>query len=128
MRKLGYRRCWIDSSSKRCFRCCKSAGTIRSLITATGFGPSARRIRRCSGHSSMWPKATAGWSIFDLEKFFDRVCHDKLMARIAARISDKRMLRLIRAFLTAGVMQNGLVSVVDEGTPQGGPVTPRTRR
>ena len=60
----------------------------------------------------------------DLEKFFDRVCHDKLMARIAARISDKRMLRLIRAFLTAGVMQNGLVSVVDEGTPQGGPLSP----
>jgi RNA-directed DNA polymerase len=60
----------------------------------------------------------------DLEKFFDRVCHDKLMARIAARISDKRMLKLIRAFLTAGVMENGLVSAVDEGTPQGGPLSP----
>ena len=60
----------------------------------------------------------------DLEKFFDRVCHDKLMARIAARVSDKRMLKLIRAFLTAGVMQNGLVSAVDEGTPQGGPLSP----
>jgi RNA-directed DNA polymerase len=60
----------------------------------------------------------------DLEKFFDRVCHDKLMARIAARVSDKRMLKLIRAFLTAGVMENGLVSAVDEGTPQGGPLSP----
>lgn len=60
----------------------------------------------------------------DLEKFFDRVCHDKLMARIAQRISDRRMLKLIRAFLTAGVMENGLVSVVDEGTPQGGPLSP----
>src|SRR6266699_1968424 len=60
----------------------------------------------------------------DLEKFFDRVCHDKLMARIAARVSDKRMLKLIRAFLTAGVMENGLVSGVDEGTPQGGPLSP----
>jgi RNA-directed DNA polymerase len=60
----------------------------------------------------------------DLEKFFDRVCHDRLMARIAARISDKRMLKLIRAFLTAGVMENGLVSAADEGTPQGGPLSP----
>jgi len=58
----------------------------------------------------------------DLEKFFDRVCHDQLMARIAARVSDKRMLKLIRAFLTAGVMEAGLVSPVDEGTPQGGPL------
>lgn len=60
----------------------------------------------------------------DLEKFFDRVCHDKLMARIAARVSDRRMLKLIRAFLTSGVMENGLVSAVDEGTPQGGPLSP----
>jgi RNA-directed DNA polymerase len=60
----------------------------------------------------------------DLEKFFDLVCHDKLMARVAARIRDKRMLKLIRAFLTAGVMEHGLVSAVDEGTPQGGPLSP----
>ena len=60
----------------------------------------------------------------DLEKFFDRVNHDKLMAKIAARISDKRLLKLIRAFLRAGVMEGGLVSPVDEGTPQGGPLSP----
>jgi RNA-directed DNA polymerase len=60
----------------------------------------------------------------DLEKFFDRVNHDKLMARIAERVSDKRLLKLIRAFLTAGVMEGGLVSPVDEGTPQGGPLSP----
>jgi RNA-directed DNA polymerase len=59
-----------------------------------------------------------------LEKFFDRVCHDKLMARIAARVSDKRVLKLIRAFLTSGVMEDGLVRAVDEGTPQGGPLSP----
>jgi RNA-directed DNA polymerase len=60
----------------------------------------------------------------DLEKFFDRVNHDKLMARLAERISDQRMLKLIRAFLRAGVMEGGLVSPVDEGTPQGGPLSP----
>src|SRR5262244_4302131 len=60
----------------------------------------------------------------DLEKFFDRVNHDRLMAAIARRVSDKRMLRLIRVFLESGVMENGLVSPVDEGTPQGGPLSP----
>jgi RNA-directed DNA polymerase len=60
----------------------------------------------------------------DLEKFFDRVGHDKLMAKIAERVSDKRLLKLIRAFLRAGVMEGGLVSPVDEGTPQGGPLSP----
>jgi RNA-directed DNA polymerase len=60
----------------------------------------------------------------DLEKFFDRVNHDKLMAKLAGRVSDKRLLKLIRAFLRAGVMENGLVSPVDEGTPQGGPLSP----
>ena len=60
----------------------------------------------------------------DLEKFFDRVNYDKLMAKIASKVGDKRMLKLIRAFLTAGVMENGLVNPVDEGTPQGGPLSP----
>ena len=60
----------------------------------------------------------------DLEKFFDRVNHDKLMAAIARRVNDKRMLKLIRAFLKSGVMENGLVSPVEEGTPQGGPLSP----
>ena len=60
----------------------------------------------------------------DLEKFFDRVNHDRLMAKLAERIEDKRLLRLIRTFLQAGVMENGLVNPVDEGTPQGGPLSP----
>jgi RNA-directed DNA polymerase len=60
----------------------------------------------------------------DLEKFFDRVNHDKLMGQVAKRVTDKRVLKLLRAFLTAGVMENGLVSPVDEGTPQGGPLSP----
>lgn len=60
----------------------------------------------------------------DLEKFFDRVNHDILMGRVAKRVEDKRMLKLIRAFLNAGVMDNGLVSPSEEGTPQGGPLSP----
>src|SRR3954466_3211476 len=60
----------------------------------------------------------------DLEKFFDRVHHDILMDRVARRISDKRLLRLIRAYLNAGVMEDGLVGPTDEGVPQGGPLSP----
>ena len=60
----------------------------------------------------------------DLEKFFDRVNHDKLMGQVAKRIADSRMRKLIRAFLNAGVMENGLVSPTVEGTPQGGPLSP----
>jgi RNA-directed DNA polymerase len=60
----------------------------------------------------------------DLEKFFDRVNHDRLMAAVAKRVQDKRLLKLIRAFLSAGVMEHGLVSPTDEGTPQGGPLSP----
>jgi RNA-directed DNA polymerase len=60
----------------------------------------------------------------DLEKFFDRVNHDVLMSRVAARISDKRVLKLIRAFLNAGVLEDGLVKPTEEGTPQGGPLSP----
>ena len=60
----------------------------------------------------------------DLEKFFDRVNHDKLMYLLAKRISDKRILKLIRAYLESGVMLGGLASPTREGTPQGGPLSP----
>jgi RNA-directed DNA polymerase len=60
----------------------------------------------------------------DLEKFFDRVNHDVLMSRVARRVADKRVLKLIRACLNSGVLENGLVSPTDEGTPQGGPLSP----
>jgi RNA-directed DNA polymerase len=60
----------------------------------------------------------------DLEKFFDRVNHDQLMGRVAKRVTDRRVLRLIRSFLTAGMMMDGLVSQREAGTPQGGPLSP----
>jgi RNA-directed DNA polymerase len=60
----------------------------------------------------------------DLEKFFDRVNHDMLMARVARVVKDKRVLKLIRAYLESGVMVNGVVMDVEEGTPQGGPLSP----
>ena len=60
----------------------------------------------------------------DIEKFFDRVNHDVLMARVARKIKDKRVLRLIRRYLQAGIMAGGLVEPAREGTPQGGPLSP----
>lgn len=60
----------------------------------------------------------------DLEKFFDRVNHDILMSRVAKKVSDKRVLGLIRRYLQAGVLERGLVEATEEGTPQGGPLSP----
>jgi RNA-directed DNA polymerase len=66
-----------------------------------------------------------GWVVdIDLEKFFDRVNHDILMGLVAKRVTDKRILKLIRGFLTAGALADGLVSPTEEGTPQGGPLSP----
>ena len=69
----------------------------------------------------------AGFAIvvdLDLEKFFDRVNHDILMGLVAQRVADKRLLKLIRGFLTAGVLDGGLVGPTTEGVPQGGPLSP----
>lgn len=65
------------------------------------------------------------WCVdIDLEKYFDRVNHDMLMARVARVVKDKRVLKLIRAYLESGVMINGIVMDVEEGVPQGGPLSP----
>jgi RNA-directed DNA polymerase len=89
-----------------------------------GFRP-GRSAHQAVAKAQQYIAAGYSWVVdLDLEKFFDRVNHDKLMARLARRISDKRMLKLIRAFLRAGVLEGGLVSPIDEGTPQGGPLSP----
>jgi len=89
-----------------------------------GFRP-GRSAHQAVEQAQQYIASGYGWVVdLDLEKFFDRVNHDKLMGQIAKRVEDKRLLKLIRAFLNAGVMQNGLVSPSVEGTPQGGPLSP----
>src|SRR5262250_2748986 len=89
-----------------------------------GFRP-RRSAHQAVAQAQQYIAEGHGWCVdLDLEKFFDRVSHDKLMGQIAKRVEDKRLLKLIRAFLNAGVMENGLVSPSMEGTPQGGPLSP----
>src|ERR1700722_5803116 len=89
-----------------------------------GFRP-GRSAQQAVAQAQQYIAAGHGWCVdLDLEKFFDRVNHDKLMGQIAKRVADKRLLKLIRAFLNAGVMENGLISRSMEGTPQGGPLSP----
>lgn len=89
-----------------------------------GFRP-GRSAHQAVAQAQQYIAAGYDWVVdIDLEKFFDRVNHDKLMGRIAQRVDDRRLLRLIRAFLNAGVMEHGLVSPSVDGTPQGGPLSP----
>jgi RNA-directed DNA polymerase len=89
-----------------------------------GFRP-GRSAHQAVAQAQQYIAEGYGWVVdLDLEQFFDRVNHDKLMGQIAKRVADPRLLKLIRAFLNAGVMENGLVSPSVEGTPQGGPLSP----
>jgi RNA-directed DNA polymerase len=89
-----------------------------------GFRP-GRSAHQAVRKAQQYVREGRRWVVdLDLEKFFDRVNHDRLMKSVSLRVADKRMLRLIGTFLKAGVMENGLVSPVDEGTPQGGPLSP----
>jgi len=89
-----------------------------------GFRPH-RSAHQPVARAQQYIAAGYSWVIdLDLEKFFDRVKHDKLMGQIAKRVDDRHCLKLIRAFLNAGVMEDGLVSPSVEGAPQGGPLSP----
>jgi RNA-directed DNA polymerase len=89
-----------------------------------GFRP-GRSAHQAVAQAQQFITGGYSWVVdLDLEKFFDRVNHDKLMGQVAKRVGDQRLLKLIRAFLNAGVMENGLVSPSVEGTPQGGPLSP----
>ncbi len=89
-----------------------------------GFRP-GRSAHQAIKQAQVYVQAGYEWVVdIDLEKFFDRVNHDMLMARVARVVKDKRVLKLIRAYLNSGVMVNGVVLDTEEGTPQGGPLSP----
>jgi RNA-directed DNA polymerase len=89
-----------------------------------GFRP-GRSAHQAVEQSQEYIREGYDWVVdIDLEKFFDRVNHDMLMARVARVVKDKRVLKLIRAYLESGVMVNGVVMETEEGTPQGGPLSP----
>jgi RNA-directed DNA polymerase len=89
-----------------------------------GFRPK-RTAHQAVRRAQAYLRAGKRWVVdLDLEKFFDRVNHDVLMARVARRVRDERVLKLIRRFLEAGMMREGLVEPRTEGTPQGGPLSP----
>jgi group II intron reverse transcriptase/maturase len=89
-----------------------------------GFRP-GRSAHDAVKQAQEYVQAGYEWAVdIDLEKFFDRVNHDMLMARVARVVKDKKVLKLIRAYLNSGVMVEGVVIDTDEGTPQGGPLSP----
>ncbi len=91
---------------------------------AYGFRP-GRSAHQAVAAAQAYIAAGHRWVVdIDLEKFFDRVNHDRLMGAVAERVSDKRLRTLIRGFVVAGVMEDGLVGPTEEGTPQGGPLSP----
>lgn len=89
-----------------------------------GFRPNRRShdaVRKARGYMEEGYR----WVVdMDLEKFFDQVNHDKLMAKVAEKVKDKRVLKLIRKYLQSGIMVNGVVRESEQGTPQGGPLSP----
>jgi RNA-directed DNA polymerase len=89
-----------------------------------GFRP-GRSAHHAVRRAQQYIQQGYSWVVdLDLEKFFDRVNHDRLMAKVAERVKDRRVLKFLHSCLVTGVLENGLVSAIDEGTPQGGPLSP----
>ena len=89
-----------------------------------GFRP-GRSAHQAVKQAQAYVQAGYEWSVdLDLEKYFDRVNHDILMARVAREVKDKRVLKLIRAYLESGMMENGVATGKGEGVPQGSPLSP----
>ena len=89
-----------------------------------GFRP-GRSAHQAIGRAQKYLKEGHTWVVdLDLEKFFDRVNHDKLMSDVARKVKDRRILRIIRRFLEAGVLEHDALHETTEGTPQGGPLSP----
>ncbi len=108
-------------------RCCKSLSRCSIRASRRRALASARDGERHEALLRAREYVADGYDVvvdLDLEKFFDRVNHDVLMSRLARRIGDTRLRRIIRRFLPAGMMRYGVSTVRHEGTPQGGPITP----
>ena len=118
------RRCWTGSSNRRYCKCFNHLWEPDFSDHSYGFRPGRsahQAVARAQGYIAEGYKIVVD---MDLEKFFDRVNHDDLMNLLARRVGDKRVLKLVRGYLNAGVMEDGLVRAVGEGTPQGGPLSP----
>ncbi len=115
---------WIASSSRRSCRSLQPRWDPTFSEHSYGFRP-GRSAHQAVAQAQKYINEGYGIVVdLDLEQFFTRVNQDMLMARVAKRIADKRLLKLIRAFLTAGMLCDGLVRPTKEGVPQGGPLSP----
>jgi RNA-directed DNA polymerase len=124
VRKLGLPTVWDRLMQQAVMQVWQRRGDATFSEHSHGFRPK-RSAQQAVAKAQQYIADGNRWVVdLDLEKFFDRVNHDKLMAAIARRVTDKRVLRLIGEFLQVGVLENGLVSPAEEGTPQGGPLSP----
>ena len=120
----GFRPCWTGSSNKPSLQVLQPRFDPTFSRHSHGFRP-GRRAHDAVREAQQYIQEGRRWVVdVDLEKFFDRVNHDVLMGRLAKRIEDKAMLRILRRYLEAGVMANGVVMERHMGTPQGGPLSP----